>query len=211
MKRAQDYLEKTESAVRYLFNAVETYLEPLRAGSKPTFVSGLTGGPEQDAQFSAWLLKNADALEEAKAARMIFRAESFALDTVCGAILQIAEKGLEIYSSNNQVPKAWQGEISVNLAKFCVGREVRRTPLGLIIYAARNQHTHFNEEKLHKASANIFNNLASQHGFNSTALDPAFNLENPSLTSYASNVTALMGWRSFEKYEEDMRAMLQLD
>ena len=210
MKNAEDYLERTESAVRYLFNAVDSYLETLRAGIKPVFVSGLPYGPEQDAQYSAWCIENADALEEAKAARRAFRAETFALDTICGAILQIAEKGLEIYSGNTQILDAWKPQIPSYLAKFCVGREVRSTPLGLIVYAARNQHTHFNDPKLRDVSANIFRNLAEAHGYSSSARDPAFDLENSKIISYASNVTALMDWRSFEKYQEDMCSMLGL-
>lgn len=210
MKSAEDYLERTESAVRHLFNAVDDYLETLRAGIKPTFVSGLPNGPELDAQFSEWCIENADALEEAKAARQAYRAETFALDSICGAILQIAEKGLEIYSENTQVPEAWKVNVSARLAKFCVGREIRSTPLGLIVYAARNQHTHFNDPNLHKTSARVFTNLAAAHGCSSSALDPAFDLKNPSLVSYASNVTALIDWRSVEKYQDDMRNMLGL-
>ena len=210
MKNAEDYLERTESAVRHLFNAVDSYLETLRVGIKPVFVSGLPYGPEQDAQYSAWCIENADALDEAKAARQAFRAQTFALDTICGAILQIAEKGLEIYSENTQVPDAWTPHIPLYLAKFCVGREVRSTPLGLIVYAARNQHTHFNDPKLRNASASVFRNLAEAHGYSSSARDPAFDLENSRLTSYASNVTSLIGWRSVEKYQADMRSMLGL-
>lgn len=208
MKSAEDYLQRTESAVRHLFNAVNSYVDTLRAGIGPIFISGLPYGPEQDAQYSAWRVANADALEEAKAARRAFRAETFALDTICGAILQIAEKGLEIYSENTQVPDSWKATIPSYLAKFCVGREVRSTPLGLIVYAARNQHTHFNNSKLRSASASVFTNLAAAHGCSSSAWDPAFDLENPDLTSYASNVTALIDWRSFEKYQDDMRSML---
>lgn len=210
MKHAEEYLERTESAVRLLFKAVDGYLENLRAGIKPIFVSGLPYGPEQDAQYAAWRIENADALEEAKAAQRAFRAETFALDTICGAILQIAEKGLEIYSENTQVLEAWTAKIPPSLAKFCVGRVVRSTPLGLIVYAARNQHTHFNDPQLRKASASVFANLASEHGYSCSALDPAFDLNNPSLTSYACNVTALIEWRSFEKYQDDMCRMLGL-
>ncbi|WP_145278819.1 hypothetical protein [Pseudomonas sp. URMO17WK12:I11] len=79
MKNAEYYLKRTDSAVRHLFNAVDCYLETLRVGIKHVFVSGLPYGPEQDAQYSAWCIENADALEEAKIARRAFRAETFAL------------------------------------------------------------------------------------------------------------------------------------
>ncbi len=208
MKSAEDYLKKTESATRHLFNAVNGYIDTMKVGLGPIFISGLPSGPEQDEQYSAWRVANADALEEAKAARRNFRAETFALDTICGAILQIAEKGLEIFSENTHISDSWKATIPSHLAKFCVGREVRSTPLGLIVYAARNQHTHFNDTKLRNASASVFTKLAAAHGYSSSALDPAFNLANPDLTSYASNVTALIDWRSFEKYQTDMRSML---
>lgn len=208
MRSAVDYLQKTESATRYLFDAVDAYLGLLRASVGPVFMTSLPYGPEQDAQYSAWRVEHAEALEEARVARQEFRAEAFALDTICGSILQIAEKGLEIYSGQTEVPTALEGKISPRLAKFCVGREVRSTPLGLIVYAARNQHTHFNDSKLGNASAKIFANLATAHGYSSTMRDPAFDIDNQILTSFASNVTSLIEWRSFEQYQSDMLSML---
>lgn len=208
MKSSEEYLQKTESAVRHLFDAVDSYVGILKVAVGPVFVTNLLYGPEQDAQYAEWCKENAEALEVSRAAGQEFRAETFALDTICGSILQIAEKGLEIYSQNSEVPQAWEQKNSSRLAKFCVGREVRSTPLGLIVYAARNQHTHFNDLKLGNVSARIFDTLAIEHGCHSAAKDPAFDLDNPKLASYASNVTALIGWRSFERYQIDMRSML---
>lgn len=208
MKTAEDYLTKTNSAVRHLFSAAQTYLDTLKLGLQPTFISGLLPGPELEAQYAAWRIENAEALEKAKDARQTFREERFALDTLCGAILQIAEKGLEIYSENKDISSPWKDRIPKTLTKFAVGREVRGVPLGLIVYAARNQHTHFNDRELRAASAGIFHNLAAVRGLDSPARDPAFDLENPALTSYAANITALIGWRDAEQYRKDMRSML---
>jgi hypothetical protein len=208
MKTAEDYLTKTDSAVRHLFSATQTYLDTLKLGLQPTFMSGLLPGPELEAQYAAWRIENAEALEKAKDARQTFREERFALDTLCGAILQIAEKGLEIYSENKDIPSSWKDRIPKTLTKFAVGREVRGVPLGLIVYAARNQHTHFNDRELRAASAGVFHNLAAVRGLDSPARDPAFDLENPALTSYAANITALIGWRDAEQYRKDMRGML---
>ncbi|MBD9463922.1 hypothetical protein [Pseudomonas sp. Pdm06] len=193
MRNVDEYLQRTESAVRHLFNAITGYIDTLKAGIGPIFVSGLPYGPEQDAHYSEWCLANSEELAKSKAAMEDFRAEAFALDTICGSILQIAEKGLEIYSENTQLHEPWGAIIPPYLAKFCVGREVRSTPLGLIVYAARNQHVHFNDSKLKNVSASIFNNLATAHGYGSNNKDPAFDLENPNLESYASNVTSLIG------------------
>lgn len=208
LNSADDYLRKTDSAVVHLFSAVETYLDTLRLGLQPVFIAGQLPGPEFDAKYAAWRIENAEALVQAKDARAAFREERFALDTLCGAILQIAEKGLEIYSPNSDVPMSWKDRIPKSLAKFAVGREVRDVPLGLIVYAARNQHTHFNDSQLRAASAGVFNSLAAVRGHDSPVRDPAFDLDNPVLTSYAANVTALIGWRDVKQYRKDMRSML---
>ena len=159
MKIAEDYLKRTDSAVRHLFDAVGNYIDIMKLGIHPIFVSGLPPGPEQDAQYAAWRIEHADELAETKIARQAYREERFALDTICGAILKIAGKGLEIYSENTQIPDAWKDHISPKLARFVVGREVRNVPIGLVLYAARNQHTHFNDQELHSVSARIFEML----------------------------------------------------
>ena len=37
-----------------------------------------------------------------------------------------------------------------------------------------------------------------------------FVLSNPSLMSFASNVTDLIEWRTFDQYEKDIRALLEI-
>jgi hypothetical protein len=210
MQSAADYLLRTESAIRLLFSGVDSYLSILRKVTGVTFVSGEPYGPKQDAEFVAWRLENAERLAAARAAEREFMAESFALDTLCGSILQVADKALELYGSNQTIPSACPATLKPYHAKFCVGRVVRAVPLGLVIYAARNQHTHFDEDALREPSASIFRLLATAHGYGKGQLivDPAFDLSNQSLLSYASNVTSLIGWRSYEQYIADMRSML---
>lgn len=139
-----------------------------------------------------------------------FIAESFALDTLCGSILQVAGKAIELYGSSTEIPLGLPNTLKVHHAKFCVGRSVRTIPLGLVIYAARNQHTHFNDEAMREPSASIFQLLATAHGYGGEQqiIDPAFDLNNQSLLSFASNITSLIGWRSYEKYATDMGSML---
>lgn len=211
MKFAEDYLKRTDSAVSHLFEAMDHYIGTLKSGIPPTFISGHLPGAEQDAQYAAWRIEHAEELAEAQIAMQAYREESFAMDTICGALLQIAGKGLEIYSENKDLPQAWEGRINANLAKFAVGREVRNVPLGLIVYAARNQHTHYNEKGLHRDNAHIFESLAALGGLDSPFRDQAFDLKNPKLDSYAGNVTSLIEWRSIERYRQDMRCMLGID
>lgn len=196
--------------MRVLFSGVDSYLGILRRVTGVTFVTGEPYGPKQDAEFAAWQVENAERLAAARVAEREFIAESFALDTLCGSILQVADKALELYGSNDTIPSGLPATLKPHHAKFCVGRAIRTVPLGLVVYAARNQHTHFNENALREPSASVFHLLATAHGYGKGQLivDPAFDLNNEGLVSFASNVTSLIGWRSYEKYSEDMRAML---
>ena len=210
MQTAADYLERTQSAIQRLFEGVDSYLSVLRQATGVTFVTGTPYGHAQDAEFAAWQAANATRLAAARDAERRFMAESFALDTLCGAILQVAEKALEMYSTNTRIPPHLASTVRQGQVKFCVGRTVRAVPLGLVIYAARNQHTHFNDDALREPSAAVFEHLATSHGYGGAdrVVDPAFDLSNPGLLSFASNVTALIEWRDYGRYIGDMRAML---
>lgn len=210
MQSAAEYLLRTESAVRVLFSGVDSYLSVLQKVAGVTFVTSELSGPRQDAEFAAWQLANVEHLAAARSAELEFMAESFALDILCGSILQVACKALELYGSNKNIPTGLPATLKLHHAKFCVGRAVRTIPLGLVIYAARNQHTHFNDETLREPSASIFHLLATAHGYGGCQeiVDPAFDLNNQSLLSFASNVTSLITWRSYDQYSADMCSML---
>ena len=210
MQSAHDYITKTESAVRKLFDEIDTYLQVLRASPVPIFVTSTPLGTEFDAEFEAWAAKHKAQNDAAAEARRHFLAESFALDTLCGALLQVAEKALECYSTNTSIPSSLTAVVKQGKAKFCVGRLVRGVPLGLVVYAARNQHTHFNDGSLHEPSATVFERLttAHEHAATSPFRDQAFDLNNPGIISYAANVTALLGWRDYHTYCADLRTTL---
>ena len=211
MQSAAEYLDRTESAVQRLFEGIDAYLSVLRKATGVTFITSVPHGPAQDAAFAAWQAANVEQLAAARTAERNFMAEAFALDTLCGAVLQVAGKALEMYGQNTIVPQDLSSFIKAKYAKFCVGRSVRTVPLGLVIYAARNQHTHFDDKDLREPSASIFNLLATAHGYggNELVVESAFDMDNPRLLSLASNVTSLMGWRSYANYAKDMRALLE--
>jgi hypothetical protein len=96
MQTATEYLAKTESAVRHLFEGIDSYLEILRIAVNPVFVTSAPSGPVQDAEFEAWQIENVESLVAARQAEQEFIAESFALDTLSGAVLQVAEKALDL-------------------------------------------------------------------------------------------------------------------
>ena len=195
MQTFNEYLTKTESAVRLLFGGIDSYLVVLRGITGVTFVTPQPFGPAFDADFSAWQLANAGVLTATREAERKFLAESFALDTLCGAVFHVAERALEVYSTNTTVPPEWADIATSRKAKYCIGRLVRTVPLGLVIYAARNRHAHYNENSLHEPSATVFEHLATDHGYSTaeTFRDPAFDLNNPVLNSCAHNAMALIG------------------
>ena len=211
METASEYLARTESAMQHLFQGIASYLRVLEAIRGVVFVTGTPEGPERDAEFAEWFSENSARLAAARDAELRFVAESFALDTLCGSVLHVAEKALELYSDNALVPTEFAAVVKGKAARFCVGRLVRGVPLGLVIHVARNQHAH-HEEPPREPGLTVFRRLAKVEASHRTPqyCDPAFDIDNPKLVSYASNVTALVEWRSYESYLTDMRAMLKV-
>lgn len=159
MQTPKEYLDKTESAVRRLFEGIDEYLAVLRRATGVTFVTGTPSGREQDAEFDAWQAANCARLEAARQAEHEYLAETFAVDTLCGAILQVAAKALEAYGRNTTLPDGLPPAVKARHARYCVGRIVRTLPLGLIVFAARNQHTHFNDVALLEPKATLIKSV----------------------------------------------------
>lgn len=212
VKTASEYLDKTESAARKLFEGIDSYIELLRGHQDAVFATSYTDEADFNAQFDAWSVENRDAVDRRNAAYGKFGEEILAQSILCGAVLQLASKGIQLFSKNETLPIAWSGIIRIGAAgvPFCIGREVRGVPLGLIVYAGRNQHAHYDDESLREPNTSVFERLALNHGFGGGKPfhDPAFDLRNTSIGSFASNITALIGWRSYEAYLKDMEEVL---
>src|SRR3990167_768340 len=213
MQNATEYLDKTRSAAALLFEGIDTYLAFLRQHSS-TFITSYTNEADCKKQFDAWRVENYSKILAAHDAQKQYLGESFAQATLCGAILQLAAKAIECYSNNTQIPQDWVHLInpSSRPVPFCTGRLVRGVPLGLIVYAGRNQHTHFEDQNLREPNVEVFRRLAMYHGLGKadkqSVVDPAFHLDTEIITSFAHNITALIEWRSLDAYESDMRQLL---
>lgn len=214
MQTAIEYLDKTESAMRKLFERSDSYFAPLRRSQSLAFESSTADDEKRGGEREIWLRQNKNAIMTSFADQREFVAESFAQTVLCGAVLQVAAKAIEMYSVNAIIPSEWQVVASKDrkAVKFCYGRPVRGIPLGLIIYAGRNQHTHFEDKKLREPNKTVFERLATR---NSNAAevryrDPAFDLANDRLVSFASNIMSLIGWDTYEAYNQDIRPMLGL-
>lgn len=215
MQTAAEYLDKTRSAAAKLFEGIDTYLSLLRQHST-TFVTSYTSQEDLQSQYDAWYKANRANIKTELEAQKQYLGESFAQATLCGSILQLAAKAIECYSKNTEIPKDWESLIKPGTkpVPFCTGKLVRGVPLGLVIYAGRNQHVHFEDQTLREPNVEVFRRLAMNHGYGRVStepvVDPAFHLGTESIDSFANNITALIGWRSVEAYEADMRTLLEV-
>ena len=211
---ATQYLLSTRSAVIHLFSGIQAYRDMLRAGMvKGPGVDLRSMAPEvREAVVAIWQDENADDIEEGFAWQRRHYSERFAKAALCGAVFDIAKKGLELHSRNTQVPRAWQSFFSGDSARYCVGTSVRGVPRGLIVYAARNQAAHYNDGPLHKRSQAVFDHIAFEHGMPGfdTIKDPGFDLGKRPGESYAASMLALLGWQDADSYQADMCSMLDI-
>ena len=207
METLDEYLAKTKSAVRHLFEAVDSYRSVLDNAHAPIFITSTLDEQARENELQTWLESHADAIQAARAAERRYFDESFALATICGAVLQVADKAFECFSVHSAIPESWADVVTEHSACYCMGRIVRNVPLGLVVLAGRNQHMHFDDDKPRKLTEAVFDRLAVYHGRNTrTELrDPAFDLRNDRLVSYAHNVVALLTWDCYESYEVDLR------
>ena len=207
MQTLDEYLGKTKSAVRQLFAVIDAYRAVLNEVRAPIFISSTLNDQERERELQGWLARHADAIRAAREAERRYFDESFALATICGAVLQVADKAIECFSMHTEIRPDWQGVLTEHSARYGIGRIVRNVPLGLIVLAGRNQHMHFADEKPRKLSVAIFDRLAIYHGRNTDpeVRDPAFDLRNERLVSYAHNIAAILEWDSYDAYEADLR------
>lgn len=207
MDTPDEYLARTKSAAQHLFDDIAAYFQILRNQRPPVLVGCYANEAERDAALQHWMKENSDAIDRGLAGERAFLAEKYALATLCGAVLQIAFMAIRLYSKNAKVPDDISGSVRLNHAQFCVGRRIRNVPLGLIVYAGRNQYNHIDDDLLREPSSTVFEWLATKHGYGNGIRDPAFDLNAGLVWNYPSNITSLIGWRGYDPYETDMRSL----
>lgn len=211
MDSPPEFIERTESAVQHLFSGIDEYMAILRQSSVGVVFSGTFGSDEAYRQaLEQWQRDNEAKIKRSLAAQREFSAERFALGVLCGSVLQVAETAIRMYSANTKAAPAIVGKDGGVAAKFSIGREVRGVPIGLIIYAGRNQYNHMDDGKLREPNVAVFEALATNHGCGVHVKDPAFDVNNDLVLNYSSNITHLLGWRDYESYVRDLRALLNI-
>lgn len=133
--------------------------------------------------------------------------------TIAGAIFQVAATGIRMFSINTTIPEDCR-EIVPSKAEraipYCIGRRVYGLPIGLIIYAARNQYAHWEDEPF-QVTKNIFNQLTLAFSDN-MFYDLAFDLGNPTINIYANEILlGALHWDIYEKYLQEMQELLSTE
>jgi hypothetical protein len=201
---AHEYLDLTEHAVCYFYEGLDNCWKEYEQALQYWDISRIGKPPSE---------------EEMKRVRRFveqagkYGSLKFSEGTLAGAIVQVAATGIRLFSTNTIIPDDCISIVlpTARLAiPFCIGKRMYGLPLGLIIYAARNQYAHW-EEDPHSVTTNVFNQLSIAF-WDNPLYDLAFDLGNPTITIYANEI--LLGglnWTTYEKYRSEMEELLGLD
>lgn len=169
MNSAEEYLKRTESAVIKIFDGINLYFNILHNSPPPIYIGNAGDTLSQKPTYRNWVAANKNTIQSSFKAQREFWAEDFALATLCASLLQIAAMGLQWFSENEEIPEDLPEVLLSRIkpksksVKFCIGRRVRNLPIGLIIYAGRNQSNHMDDDELKEPNKTIFNLLAHNY------------------------------------------------
>jgi len=210
METIEQYLDKTESSIQLLIQGMDGYIQILRRVPMPVFVGSSENEAEFLEQYEAWQASNANQIQARKEVEDAYIAESFALANLCGAMLQMASMGIKMFGQEGNIPPSFNGLIQEkwgDTRKYCSGREIGGVPIGLIIYAGRNQYNHYDDRpKLKNPAKKVFE-LLSDLGVDDQGLarvHPGYDLKNERIICFASNIISLLEWNTYDAYRKDI-------
>ena len=219
MENIQGYLEQTESAVRKLFEGLSEYHKLVLRSVSPMYLGKEGDTENKTPAYQEWSEKNQNEIQISRKAMQDSFAERFAYATLAGSLLQIAAMGIQLFSQNESIPEDLPEDIKRHIKtsakkspvkKFCIGRKICDIPIGLIIYAGRNQYNHIDAKKLNEVNTKIFDLISKR--VNEDYSDPCFDLINPEIKTevinFAGNIIGLLEWDHYEQYHADMLQML---
>lgn len=204
------YIEDTKYAVESLFHLVH-YEEKILIDKLPIFDSltkkygifqrdfmqvDLNDDFPEIEQAQAFRRMSDAATERRKielevdALKASIATKEFAIQSLYGAILQIAKQGISS-TYGRRVDDAREG------------RQIGSRVIRDIIWQGRNQAIHFedNYSTFSTKLKDLFQDLTYEHG-------PVFDLQSRSGQSLAKEITQLLGWIDYQRYEDDMKALL---
>ena len=202
LRDSGEYFRQTEHAVKHLYAGLDScwqyYQQALQHWDIRQVGQPMT--PERKAALD-YYLERAGKYFDLKFSEAMF----------AGAILQVAYIAIRIYSRNTSIPVNCSGFVrpcQKSAIPFCIGKEQQGIPTGLIVYAARNQYSHWDDEQAHEITKKVFDALSA--AFSQDVLsDLAFELSNPTIKVYANEVLLVaLGWESYATYLKEMKLLL---
>lgn len=213
MENIKSFLTSTEPATEGLFRLLNKYgWHKMRA-----IVDIVNSKTRQDIEIGKINYSSVDA----------------ARDVIAGSILQVAYVAIKQYSTvSNKTASVLRFESKINTLidnspdvrskhfslplVFCVGRHLEELPIGLVVYAARNQYNHFEEKRLSIVNEIIFDylNLLWPEPIKN---DLSFNLKNKKYRFYSYAVLCALGWvdsnkgLGYQAYKEDMKSIFEVE
>jgi hypothetical protein len=201
-KTADEYFKVTEHAVRHFYVGLDSCWFYYKKALEHWDIGKIEQPLTED---------NKDSIEKYLELSKKYFDLKFSEAMFAGGILQIAFIAIKLYSSNKSIPNSCETLLQPKhktAIPFCIGRELHGIPIGLIIYAGRNQYSHWDDEESHEVTSNVFSALSDAF-FNNAWSDLAFDLSNPTINVYANEILlTAMKWNSYDKYLQELKSML---
>ena len=194
------FLKETEPAVKHMFAALDHYngLNPPR---KEYYKKN--GCAQARKEVIKFMERNITAmgLDMAKA-------------TLCGAIVQVAYSAINQFSKNGEIPDSFdrfEFPKDNEKAKFYIGREVHGLPLGLLIFAAREQYSNWEQGSPSNPTAKgVFEHLRSARK-SDIWQDLLYELDWPVKRPVAHYIIQKeLKWLSYDDYISDISQALSM-
>ncbi len=199
--RPSEYLDLTEHAVRHFYAGLRSCWEVYERALEHWDMSriGMPLTPEESERARRYV---------EQAGKYFYL--KFSEATLAGAITQVATTGIRVFSKCASIPGDCLDIVSPKAKaaiRYCIGRRMYGLPVGLILYAARNQYAHWESDPF-DVTRNVFRKLATSFRDN-LIYDLAFDLENPTIDIYANEILlGALHWTTYEKYKEEMEALI---
>ena len=200
-KELDRYFEQTEHAVRHLYSGLEACRQHWQDAQK-YWNPSLLSEPMSEQQMDG-------VMKYVEVAGKYFDL-MFSQATYAGSILQVAHIAVRLYSRNTSIPQCCADLLPKNsrkVAPFCIGPLVHGVPIGLIVYAGRNQYNHWDDDEPHAITTNVFNALTAAFKDVWWA-DLSFDLSNQGINVYSLEIlqTALQ-WNSYDEYLSGVKSL----
>lgn len=206
MITVESYFKESEHALISQFESLDYYNSIAKKSIEPTYIADTLGELKL-------LEKQQGQNLDSKKNMELYKSHMFSRHFLSGSILQFSSKAIELFSNQTSASFEKQEcfpELSAKSLQFCVGRQDKGIPIGLIILAGRNQYNHIEAgQDLSKINKTVFKILSEYKAGNETYIDPCFDLSND-VYCYSSNIITFLGWENYSSFKKDMSAIFSI-